>query len=310
MHKMVRKVLRAVADYDPDYYDMYQDPNEALFAQLYVERIRRHAEEFGICPPVTEPGHPPEAGRRGNPEGVARGATLLEAGCQAGRLAVPFAKLGFRVTGIDTSGFALRRAREHAAEAGVEAEWLKGDLEEVFARQPGRRFDVVVCAEVLYLSPRHRELLRALAGAVRPGGLLCVSHRPRGYYLLEAIRQQDVSSAAEILSRSEGSFRDSAYYNWQTDAELRTMYDALGLQWIACYPIDRLAWLGGISPSQLTSEQQARWFELELQLPFGAEGWARYVLVVAARPEGQENRPMMSVERAAGSRGRGNEQDA
>ena len=286
MHKVARKVLRVVADYDPDYYDMYQDPNEALFARLYVERIRRHAEGLGIRPPATEPGAPRSA--RGGDGSAGVGGrprpALLEAGCQAERLAVPFAKLGFRVTGIDTSGFALRRAREHAAAAGVEAEWLKGDLAEVLARHPGRRFDVVVCAEVLYLSPRYRELLRALTEAVRPGGLLCVSHRPRGYYLLEAIRQQDFSSAAEILSRSEGSFRDSAYYNWQTDAELRTMYDALGLQWIACYPIDRLAWLSGISPSQLTGEQQARWLDLELRLPSGAEGWARYLLVVAAKP--------------------------
>ena len=125
MHKTVRKVLRAVADYDPDYYDMYADPSEAMFAQLYLERIRRHAEEAGIRPP----------------------AAVLEAGCQAGRLVVPLAQLGFQVTGIDTSGFGLRRAREHAAAAGVRADFLKGDLQEVLAPHGLRVGDVQHDAE-------------------------------------------------------------------------------------------------------------------------------------------------------------------
>src|SRR3989338_3141125 len=114
MHKTVRKVLRAVADYDPDYFDMYADAAEAVFARLYVERVLRHASAAGIRPP----------------------STLLEAGCQAGRLVVPFAKAGFRGTGIDTSGFALRRAREHAKAAGVEAAFIQGDLLQVLSRRP------------------------------------------------------------------------------------------------------------------------------------------------------------------------------
>ena len=40
MKRAVRKILRAVAGYDPDYYDMHDDPNERFFAQLYLERIR------------------------------------------------------------------------------------------------------------------------------------------------------------------------------------------------------------------------------------------------------------------------------
>ena len=105
MRRAVRKLLRAVANYDPDYYDMYADANEAFFAQLYIERITRHAEAAGIRPP----------------------ATILEAGCQAGRLVVPFATLGYQVTGIDASMFALRRARAHTKAAGTTATFLQGE---------------------------------------------------------------------------------------------------------------------------------------------------------------------------------------
>jgi 2-polyprenyl-3-methyl-5-hydroxy-6-metoxy-1,4-benzoquinol methylase len=262
MQKLSRKILRAVADYDPDYYDMYADTNETFFAQLYLARIAQHADAAGIRPP----------------------ATLLEAGCQAGRLVVPLAKLGFQVTGIDTSGFALRRAREHAKAAGVAATFMRGDLMEVLQGHPQRRYDIVVCAEVVYLSRRYREMVQVLARAVRPGGLLYVSHRTKFYYLLEALRQYDLSTAAAVLSRSAGPFRDSAYYNWQTEDELRALYGTLGLRWIAMHPIDRFAWLSGVSPAKLTSAQRQQWLELELRSPVETGTCARYVLVVAAVP--------------------------
>jgi len=190
--------------------------------------------------------------------------------------------MGFEVTGVDTSGLALRRAREHAKEAGVEATFVQGKVEEVLAARASGRYDVVVCAEVLYLCRQYREILRTLAGAVRPGGLLCVSHRPKFYYLLEALRQYDLKSAVEVQRRSEGPFRGAAYYNWQTEEELRQLYDSVGLRWLAWYPIDRYAWLGGTSPATLTSEQRDQLLRLELESP-DAAGCARYVLVIAAR---------------------------
>jgi len=263
MQKTVRKILRAVADYDPDYYDMYKDANEQFFSRLYVEPILEWAQRLGLHPP----------------------ATLLEAGCQAGRLVVPFAKRGFEVTGIDTSGFALRRAKEHARKAGVEATFVRGDLVDFLARSPDRQYDMVVCAEVVYLSREFRSMMERLAAAVRPGGLLCVSHRPQFYYLLEALRQGDVQTAADVTHRSEGPFRDSAYYNWQTPDELRALYASLGVRWLAMYPVDRLAWLTGVDPSQLSEGEREQLLAVERSDVADTESCARYVLVISQRPE-------------------------
>ncbi len=265
MKKMLRKVLRAVADVDPDYFDMYADPQEACFARLYLERIRCHAAAAGIAPP----------------------ASIVEAGCQAGRLVVPLAREGYAVTGIDTSGFALRRARAHAKRAGVQAAFVRGDLGAVLARDPSRRYDMAVCAEVLYLTPRYRELLAMLAGAVRPGGLVFVSHRSRDYYLLEALRADDPAAAAGVLGRGEGAFRDSKYYNWQTEAQLRSLYASVGLTWNALYPIDRIAWLTGLTPGALDAAGRERWLQAELELSESPAMCTRYVLVVASRPARQ-----------------------
>ncbi len=263
MHKMLRKILRVAAHYDPDYYDMRQDGNEHWFARLYLERIRQHAEAAGIRPP----------------------ARVLEAGCQAGRLVIPLAQQGFEVTGVDTSSFGLRRARQHAKAAGVRAAFVQGDIRSVLRTPPSPLFDVVICAEVVYLSPHYRQILEALARATRPGGLLFVSHRPKFYYLLEALRQYDMDTAAQVASLSEGRFRDSAYYNWQTEEELRQLYASLGLRWRAVHPIDRFAWLGGLDPSAMTEEQRGRWLQMELQAEEPAALCGRYALVVAERPK-------------------------
>ena len=55
------------------------------------------------------------------------------------------------------------------------------------------------------------------------------------------------------------------------------------MQWLALYPIDRYAWLSGVSPSQLPSEQRDQWLQYELESQ-GVASCARYVLVIAARP--------------------------
>ena len=262
MNRRLRKLLRAVADRDPDYYDMYDDANERLFAQLYLTRILRHAEAAGIRPP----------------------AEALEAGCQAGRLAIPLAQHGFHVTGVDASGFALRRARAHAQAAGIRAQWRRGDFVRLLKRRP-QRYDLAVCAEVVYLSPRYRDMLRSLREAVRPGGLVCVSHRPQLYYLYEALRHEDHATALEVLRRREGRFRDHAYVNWQTEEELRALYAEAGLEWVAHYPIDRVAWLSRMQPGALPPAQQQEWLDLELALSGEGRMCARYVLVVARRRE-------------------------
>ena len=262
MNRVLRKLMRVVADRDPDYYDMYAQADEQLFARLYLDRILRHAEATGIRPP----------------------ARVLEAGCQAGRLAIPLAQRGYDVTGVDTSRFALRRARQHAQAANVRVRWRQGDAVRVLAGL-APQFDLAVCAEVLYLTPAYRQTLAALAAAVRPGGLVCASHRPLFYYFYEAIRHQDITTARAVLARREGRFRDHAYVNWQTDEELRTLYAEAGLTWVAQYPIDRVAWLARLQPSRLSQEAQRHWMDLELGDEGGDGSCARYTLVVAARPE-------------------------
>ena len=53
---------------------------------------------------------------------------VLDLGCGTGRHAIGLARLGFEVTGVDVSDYALRRAAQAAADADVQLRLCRADL--------------------------------------------------------------------------------------------------------------------------------------------------------------------------------------
>ncbi|MEV4756251.1 methyltransferase domain-containing protein [Micromonospora sp. NPDC049559] len=105
----------------------------------------------------------------------------LDVGCGEGADAIWLAGRGWRVTGMDVSGVALRRAAGHAAEAGTEiAERITWERADVLTWTPQPRgFDLVTAHFIHLPRPELESLHRRLASAVRPGGtLLVVGHHP------------------------------------------------------------------------------------------------------------------------------------
>ena len=101
--------------------------------------------------------------------------TALDLGCGEGADAIWLARQGWRVTAVDVSAIALRRAAAHAVEAEVtdRIDWQQHDLASTF---PVGTFDLV-SAQFLH-SPVHlpREaILQSAAMAVAPGGVLLVA---------------------------------------------------------------------------------------------------------------------------------------
>ncbi|GMU41798.1 MAG: hypothetical protein AMXMBFR23_26640 [Chloroflexota bacterium] len=101
------------------------------------------------------------------------GARVLELGCGTGRIAVPLAAAGARVTGIDISEAMLAVARERAGDLRVT--WQTGDIRRLKLRG---RFDVV-CAPLGTL--QHMETLddfvaalETMARHLAPGGIAVV----------------------------------------------------------------------------------------------------------------------------------------
>lgn len=262
MRRLKKKLLRTLFDHDPDYYDMYADRNERAFADIYIHHITRHLEEKGIEPP----------------------ASLMDAGCQTGRLMLPLAAQGYRMSGIDRSGFALRKAKRHAREAGVKLDLKRGDLLNVLNADKSSIFDAIICAEVIYLIPEYRKLLTLMKRRLSSRGLLCVSHRTPYFYWLDAMRRGDEKAAEKALRHREGPQPGGEYFNWQDSGDLRALYTELGMTIEGIHPIDRVAWLSGLVPAEMDTEEFEFWKRFETEEP-GLERWSKYLLVVASTME-------------------------
>jgi ubiquinone/menaquinone biosynthesis C-methylase UbiE len=63
--------------------------------------------------------------------GVEPGMTVLDVGCGTGNATIPAARMGARVTGLEPSADLLAIARERAADAMVEIDWVVGDPAEL-----------------------------------------------------------------------------------------------------------------------------------------------------------------------------------
>ena len=91
----------------------------------------------------------------------------LDVACGIGREAAYLAQLGFAVDAVDVSDVAIAKVRERAAQRALDIEATRMDLLHAEAGFPRPPYDVVCCFYFL-----QRALLKALAGALAPGGLL------------------------------------------------------------------------------------------------------------------------------------------
>ena len=130
----------------------------------------------------------------GSPPGRA-----LDVGCGEGADAIWLARRGWQVTGVDVSEVALERAAARARDEGVTVEWVHADVA-MSPPSPGGHDLVSVQYPALKHSPGD-EAIRALLGAVAPGGtLLVVGHadvdpdhaRARGFEITDYVQPPDV----------------------------------------------------------------------------------------------------------------------
>jgi SAM-dependent methyltransferase len=261
LNRLIRKIRRNILRDEPSYYDMFEHPGERYQARLYLHFIRWAFDITGQVPPLT----------------------ILDAGCQSGRLAIPLASDGHVVLGVDRSAVALRRADRHAKEQHVSLRLIRSDLSRWLPRQPANAFDVVLCTEVLYLCRNHRLIMRELIRVLKPGGLCFISHRPPTYYLLEASERQDAQAIDTIRSGSEGVLFGS-YYNWQDRSTLEDWYRSLHVTLLAIRPIGVLS-IWGVCPDRLEAHQRELLFRAETDPQLFDGNFGRYLLAIGIKPK-------------------------
>jgi len=107
----------------------------------------------------------------------APGRRVLDLACGVGRHAVGLARLGFAVTGVDVSQYALDRAARAAADAGVRLELHRADLLGC-ADWAGLTADAAICVQAFGWGrdADQLRLLRLVRRLLPARGLLVLDH--------------------------------------------------------------------------------------------------------------------------------------
>jgi SAM-dependent methyltransferase len=105
--------------------------------------------------------------------GAEPGMELLDVACGAGNATIPAARDGARVTGLDFSPDLLAVARERAADAMVEVDWVDGDAQEMPFDDAS--FDRVISTFGHMFAPDHRRTAAEMRRVCRPGGAIAVA---------------------------------------------------------------------------------------------------------------------------------------
>ena len=100
---------------------------------------------------------------------------VLDLGCGPGRYAIPFAKAGFIVTGVDRTRFLLDKARDLAA--GAHVEWLQQDMLE-FVRPNVFDLALNVFTSFGYFDDAsdNRRVLENVYDSLKPGAIFVFDH--------------------------------------------------------------------------------------------------------------------------------------
>jgi SAM-dependent methyltransferase len=177
----------------------------------------------------------------------ARGGEILDVACGAGRHAIPLARAGYRVAGVDISADFLERARRAC---DVAIEWHQRDMRDL---PWSGRFDGALCFgnSFGYLGRSGtRASIAAIADAMKPGARFVVDTGSIAESILPSLQQRRRIAVGDILFLSSATYdvnesrldveytfvrgnsreTKTAHMSIFTTGELRDMFDASGLE--------------------------------------------------------------------------------
>ncbi|MBB6142136.1 2-polyprenyl-3-methyl-5-hydroxy-6-metoxy-1,4-benzoquinol methylase [Silvibacterium bohemicum] len=106
--------------------------------------------------------------------GITPEMRVLDVACGTGNLAIPAARRGATVTGLDIAPNLLEQARQRAAEEKLAAVFVEGDAEQL--PFPDEHFDVVMSMFGAMFAPRPELVAKELARVCKPGGKVAMAN--------------------------------------------------------------------------------------------------------------------------------------
>lgn len=109
------------------------------------------------------------------------GMTVLDVACGTGNLAIPAARTGATVTGVDIAPNSVQQARENAKAEGLNAKFDEGDAEAL--PYADASFDAVVTMFGAMFAPRPELVAAELKRVCRPGGRIAMANWTPGGFI-------------------------------------------------------------------------------------------------------------------------------
>ena len=106
--------------------------------------------------------------------GLQPGIRVLDVACGTGNSAIPAARAGAKVTGVDIAANLLEQARKRAAAEHLDLRFDEGDAEGL--PYPDRSFDVVVSMFGAMFAPRPERVAEEFLRVCRPGGMIAMAN--------------------------------------------------------------------------------------------------------------------------------------
>jgi len=148
-----------------------------------------------------------EAGQIIERLGLPPGGAILDLCCGHGRLSIPLAQAGYRVTGLDLSEVFLERAQRDAAEAQVEIRWIRSDMREIPCEP---EFDAVINMFTAFAyfetKAEDQKVLDGVHRVLKPGGLFLMENVLRESIMRDFMPYGVTRLAGDIIAVHEREF--------------------------------------------------------------------------------------------------------
>jgi SAM-dependent methyltransferase len=133
-------------------------------------------------------------------------ATALDLACGPGSHSVALARRGITVTGVDASPYLLGQARQRAAAANVEVEWIEADMR-AFERPSAFDLALNLFTSFGYFEDESddRLVLQRLYGSLRPAGALVMDMLGKEHLarLYEPTTSEEAEDGTVLVRRTE-----------------------------------------------------------------------------------------------------------
>jgi ubiquinone/menaquinone biosynthesis C-methylase UbiE len=141
------------------------------------------------------------------------GVEILDLCGGYGRVAIPLARRGYRMTVLDRSEHFLAQGKRRAKEAGIEIKWVHGDMREI---PLGPHFDAIIniFTSFGYFDDEmeNEQVLQGVAQTLKRGGLLLIDviHRDALLWLGMARRWEELAIRGKSVRSSDESLAGPA----------------------------------------------------------------------------------------------------